>query len=196
LDRDFAWRFGTLADVGIRALWALFGAIEAQDMDANPARAQGQSPFRAVLVPHRSLPQAGFLLLMGALAVVSFAAGVVFWSMGAWPVTGFFGLDLLIIYVAFKLNYRSGRQFETVEVDPDEVVVTRVHPSGRREEFRFATLWVRVELSEETDGRTELRLRHHARQLRFARFLNDDERRDFAEALAQALAAARNPVFG
>jgi uncharacterized membrane protein len=165
-------------------------------MAANPPGTQDRSPFRAVLTPHRSLPRAGFLVLMGALTLVSFIAGVAFWAIGAWPVMGFFGLDLLIVYVAFKLNYRSGRMFETVEVDPDAVVVTRVHPSGRQERFQFTTAWVQVDLDEGADGRTELSLRHHKSQLSFGRFLNDDERRNFAKALMRAVAAARRPEFG
>ena len=40
---------------------------------------------------------------------------------GAWPVMGFFGLDVLLVYVAFKLNYRSGRLYETVELDAGNV---------------------------------------------------------------------------
>ena len=155
------------------------------------AVAPGDDTFRAVLVPHRSLTPTGFLILMSALAAVSFIAGMAFLLAGAWPVLGFFGLDLLVVYIAFRLNYRAGRLYETVDVDPAAVTVTRVHPSGQRQAFRFDTAWVRVELSEARDGRSELKLRHHARQLPFGRFLTDDERRDFASALRGALRAAR-----
>ena len=160
-------------------------------MDDNAAGAQEDAVFRATLVPYRSLPPAGFVALMSALTFVSFIAGMAFYLAGAWPVLGFFGLDVLVIYIAFKLNYRSGRQFEVVEVLPETVTVTRVHPSGRREAFAFTTAWVRVDCREEPDGRTELKLRQHARQLIFGRFLTDDERRDFAHALTSAVIAAR-----
>ena len=60
--------------------------------------------FRAVLHPHRSLGPRGFLILMLAIGGISFVTGMVFLSMGAWPVFGFFGLDVLLVYVAFKLN--------------------------------------------------------------------------------------------
>lgn len=154
-------------------------------------RPGAQAPFRALLTPHRSLPRSGFLLLMAALGLISFAAGMAFFVAGAWPVLGFFGLDLLLVYVAFKLNYRSGRVHEMVEVDAAETTVTRVDPAGRREAHTFATAWVQVRLVEGRDGRTELRLAHHARQLVFGRFLTDDERREFSSALAGALVAAR-----
>ncbi len=150
-----------------------------------------QQPFRAVLMPHRSLPPAGFMIVMALLGGISFTAGVAFLWIGAWPVLGFFGLDLLLVYFAFKLNYRSGRLRELVEIDDGELRVTRIHPSGRRERFSFQSAWVRVNLREEVDGRTELSVSHHARALVFGRFLTDDERRDFSEALRGALVTAR-----
>lgn len=165
-------------------------------MDDNTVSRQGapipgDRTFSAVLVPHRSLSPAGFVMLISLLSLVSFVAGMAFYLAGAWPVLGFFGLDLVLVYIAFKLNYRSGRLYETVDVDPAALTVIRVHPSGRRETHAFETAWVRVELSEMHDGRTALKLRHHAREFDFGQFLNDDERRDFASALKGWLIAAR-----
>ena len=71
-----------------------------------------------MLTPHRSLGPTGFLILMAVLGGVSFAAGIVFLLVGAWPVFGFFGLDVLLIYCAFRLNYRAARAYEEVTVTP------------------------------------------------------------------------------
>src|SRR3954447_19736214 len=107
--------------------------------------------FRARLMPHRSLGPAGFVVLMSGVALASFATGLVFLLMGAWPVMGFFGLDVLLVYAAFRLNYRSGRQYELVELTPAALTVTRVHPSGRTESFDFNPFWVRLNLRERND---------------------------------------------
>jgi uncharacterized membrane protein len=155
---------------------------------------QPHEPFRAILTAHRSLPPTGFLILMGLLCAINFVVGVAFWMMGAWPVFAFCGLDVLIIYVAFKLNYRAGRRFETVDLTPELLTVTRVEPSGRRQSYAFNPYWVRVDLHEHHDGRTELVLAHHDQRLSFGRFMNDDERRDFAKALRGALLRARGAV--
>lgn len=155
------------------------------------AAAQTPETFRAVLYPHRSLGPRGFLVLMAAIGGVSFITGMVFLLMGAWPVFGFFGLDVALIYAAFKLNYRSGRIYETVELTPEILTVTRVFPSGKQESFDFNPYWVRVRLAEGPQGRTDLRLASHGREFSFARFLTDDERRDLSNALAGALAQAR-----
>jgi uncharacterized membrane protein len=164
-------------------------------MDEKQDRAQAEpDTFRAVLTPYRSLGTTGFLILMVALSSISFVAGLVFYLVGAWPVMGFFGLDVALIYLAFKLNYRSGRLYETVELTRDRLTWTRVHPSGRREQFDCNPYWARVSLREWPDGRTDLRLASEGRQLTFGRFLTDGERRDLASALRGALLAARGGV--
>ena len=160
-------------------------------MNKNDRVKQEDGAFSAVLHQHRSLSPTGFLILMTAIGGVSFVAGVIFLIMGAWPVFGFFGLDVALIYLAFKLNYRSGRLYETVELTPEMLTVTRVHPSGKRESFDFNPYWVRVLLADEPHGRTDLRLTSHGRTFSFGRFLTDDERRDFSDALSDAIAHAR-----
>ena len=63
--------------------------------------------FSAIVTPHRSLGSLGFLILMVAVGGISFAAGIAFLMMGAWPVFGFFGLDVFLVYLAFRANYRA-----------------------------------------------------------------------------------------
>ena len=147
--------------------------------------------WRAVLTPHRSLSPRGFLILMSALSVVSFVTGVAFYLVGAWPVLGFFGFDVLLVYLAFKLNYRAGRAYETIELLPETLTVTRFEPNGRRRQFAFNPYWAQVRLREWPDGRTILSLASHGREVRFGGFLTDDERREVASALRAALAASR-----
>jgi len=164
-------------------------------MTGNSEQTQdGSDTFRAVLTPHRSLGPKGFLALMIAFGAVSFAAGLAFYFAGAWPVLGFFGLDVLLVYVAFRLNYRSGRRYETLELTPAQFVLTRVHPSGRQERFDCNPYWARVSLREWPDGRTALSVVTRGTELAFGSFLTDDERRDLASALREALLTARGGV--
>src|ERR1700743_3494625 len=86
--------------------------------------------FSARLTPHRSLNRTGFLVVMAFVSVVSFAAGIAFLLMGAWPVFGFFGLDILAIYWAFKINYRRARAREEIRVTPSELHVRRISHRG------------------------------------------------------------------
>lgn len=143
--------------------------------------------FRAVLLPHRSLGRKGFLVLMIVVSVLSFFTGMAFYMLGAWPVMGFFGLDVLLIYIAFRLNYRAARLYETVELKEDELRVTRVLPSGRELSWSFNPYWVQLELEENETASNKLSVRSHGRALLFGQFLSDDEKRSFADALGTAL---------
>lgn len=173
-------------------LLAFGGRSMRQELEQD--QSSGEAEF--VLHPHRSLSTHGFFIMMALIGWVSFLAGVVFVMMGAWPVTGFFGLDVALIYLAFKLNYRSGRLYETIKLTRENLKLTRVHPSGRREQFEFNPYWTRVHLTtDRPDGRTSLRLAGQGQEVLFAQFLNDDERRGFADALTNALIASRGSRF-
>jgi uncharacterized membrane protein len=160
------------------------------------AEKQSSKETRFVLHAYRSLPPRGFLFLMIAVGLVSFLVGLIFLSMGAWPVFGFFGLDVALIYYAFKFNYRAGRLYETITLSPELLKLTRIHPSGRREEFDFNPYWARVRVSvDHPDGRTSMRLMAQGKEVLFGQFLTDDERRDFADALTGALVTNRGSLF-
>ena len=160
-------------------------------MTATDVQTQEEAAFRAVLYPHRSLGPRGFLILMTAVGVVSFVAGMVFLWMGAWPVFGFFGLDALLIYFAFRTNYRDGNASELVELNHERLILTRCDPKGRKKTFSFNPYWVKVLFSEHTGGQTSLALTSHGQVVEFGQFLNNDERREFAAVLKDRLAMAR-----
>jgi uncharacterized membrane protein len=143
--------------------------------------------FDAVLTPHRSLGRKGFLILMSAVIAINFAAGMVFLLLGAWPVFGFCGLDVALVYWAFRANYRAARAHETVQMSDDELRVRRVDQKGRARAWSFQPYWVRLELRENPDESTELYLVSHGKALEVAHVLSPAERLDFARALRQAL---------
>lgn len=165
-------------------------------MSDNRTEMQSVKDTQFVLRPHRSLPASGFMIMMSLVSLVSFIVGMVFYLMGAWPVFGFFGLDVVAIYWAFKLNYRSGREYETVDLTPDVLTLTHVYPSGKRDVFEFNPYWTRVNCTvDRPDGRTSLWISAQGKAVRFGKFLTDDERRDFADALAGALVTTRGAKF-
>jgi uncharacterized membrane protein len=133
------------------------------------------------------------MVLMTAICAVSFGTGLMFFLMGAWPVIGFMGLDVLLIYIAFKLNFRALRLYETVDLTDRALTVTRVDPSGRSRSWNFNPYWVRLSLQPRVGRSSELSIASHGERLVFASFLTDDEREDFAAALSRALSAARSP---
>lgn len=144
-----------------------------------------------MLYPHRSLGPLGFALLMGAIVAVSAGVGAGFFMIGAWPVTGFFGLDILLVYLAFRWNYREGRRAELIRLDHDGLTVRRVEPDGRHREWRFEPYWVRVSIDDPPRHDSQLILSSHGRHLVLGGFLTPRERLEVATALRAALSAHR-----
>ena len=127
---------------------------------------------------------------------VSFAAGMAFVMLGAWPILGFFGLDVVLVYVAFKLNYRAARATETIDVTRDDLTVTRVGANGRQQSVtRLSATWVRLEALEAPDGSVEQALASRERRVPIARQLGSDQRRVFATELRAALRLVREPEW-
>lgn len=148
--------------------------------------------FSAVLTPHRSLGRSGFLILMLAIGGISFTAGMVFLVAGAWPVLGFFGLDVLLIWWAFRANYRAARAYEEVTVTTSELIVRKVSARGQVREWTLNPLWVRLDReTHEEFGLLGLALVSRGRRLPIATFLGADEKESFAHALAAALGEAK-----
>lgn len=159
------------------------------DFDRTPHEA---ALFSAVLTPHRSLGRTGFIVVMSVIAAISFAAGIVFWILGAWPVFGFFGLDVVAIWWAFRINYRDARAREEITVTHSELRVRRISHRGHAVEWVLNPLW--VQLARKTDdefGIEKLWLVSRGRRVSIASFLGPDEKTEFAAALGAALAAAR-----
>lgn len=152
-----------------------------------------ESPlFSATITPHRSLGRKGFVIVMCAVGGISFIAGMVFLIAGAWPVFGFFGLDVLLIYWAFKVNYRAARAYETVTVTSSELIVRQVSHRGHKTEMVFNPLWVRLEREADPEFNAgKLYLVSRERKFPIAGYLSPKEKDTFASALRAALHEAR-----
>jgi uncharacterized membrane protein len=167
-------------------------------MTASLACADPPPFFERVLLPHRSLPPRGFHVLMAILALVSLAVGIAFVSIGAWPICGFFGLDVGLVYVAFRLNYRAARQRETLRLSADSFTVERIGIRGDRRFWQFQPFWLRVVLEERADLSNRLLIASHGRTLVIGDFMPPPARRELAGSLREALArwrAALNPAI-
>ena len=148
--------------------------------------------FSAIITPHRSLNGTGFLIVMLLVSGFSFLAGMVFFLLGAWPVVGFLGLDVLMVYWAFRANYRAAAAFEEVTVTPSELRVRRVSHRGKVAEWTLNPLWTQLIRDVHEDfGLQHLFLVSRGRKLPVAGFLSPPERESFAAALSTALGEAK-----
>ncbi|WP_230531477.1 DUF2244 domain-containing protein [Microvirga roseola] len=145
--------------------------------------------FSAVIRPHRSLSPEGFRLVMVLVCLTSTIASVPFLVMGFWPVAGFFGLDFLGLYIAFRVSYRQGQAFEILELTPIRLLFRKVGHRGDVREWLFNPLWTRLDREVDDEfGMQKLALTSRGEHVVIARELSPPERETLAEALGRALA--------
>lgn len=158
----------------------------------NANEAADEPFFRALLTPHRSLGRRGFAVLMGALMFGWLATGAFFLSAGAWPVFGFFGLDVLLVYGAFRLNYRAAKAREEVSVSRTRLDIAKIAPSGKAESHRFNPFWTKFAVSRHEEiGITGMAVEGQGQRVPIGSFLNPADRDSFAAAFSRALATAK-----
>ncbi len=149
--------------------------------------------FKALLLPHRSLGRTGFMILMGALTFGWIVTGIIFLSQGAWPIFGFLGLDIVALYVAFRLNYRAARAREEVSVSRTSLDILKTAPSGKSQRYHFNPFWARFAVSRHEEiGITDMAVVSRDQNVPLGSFLNPDDRESFAKAFSRALATARS----
>ncbi len=143
--------------------------------------------FDAELRPHRSLSPAGFMIVMVVATAFGFTIGVSFMLAGAWPVVGFCGLEVLLLYVAFRLNFRSGQIFERIRLTDHSLQIRRFGPKGELEQWEIEPSWLRVEIEKSRRHTGQLTLSSHGKSVVVGRFLPPHERLEIATALRIAV---------
>ena len=154
--------------------------------------AQPESPaihFATSLSPHRSLSPEGFKWLIRGAVAANLVIGLPMYFLGAWPVMGFMGLDVFLLWYMFKRSYLDARRSETLLLTDRELIVDRKSPDSEREEHRLDAYWLKVELGE------RLVLSSRGQRVVIGRFLSPDERDHVADQLKAALAAMRSPTY-
>jgi|KBSSwiStaDraftv2_1062776.scaffolds.fasta_scaffold791853_2 uncharacterized membrane protein len=151
--------------------------------------------FDAVLMPHRSLSPHGFQWLITALICANLLIGIPLWLIGAWPVVGFMGLDVLLVYWLFSLSYRSGRLRETLTLTERSLQVRRISPEGDMKSWQLDPYWLRVEMDDPPQHESRLTLISRSVRLIIGRFLVPEERLEVAQALRTAVTDLRQRRF-
>jgi uncharacterized membrane protein len=150
----------------------------------------GAIHFATSLSPHRSLSPQAFKWVIRGAVIANLAVGVPMLVVGAWPVLGFMGLDIWLLWWLFKRSYLDARRSETLVLTDRELLVDRVAPDGEREEHRLDAYWLRLDVTEE-----RLVVVSKGNRLVIGRFLSPDARLALAEQLKAALADMRAPQF-
>ncbi|MGF9692291.1 DUF2244 domain-containing protein [Rhizobium sp. 0TCS1.26] len=164
-------------------------------MEGNVGMIDEPPVFAAELTPHRSLGRRGFRVMLALSGAICLIYGIFFLATGAWPISFFFGLDFVLLWGAFWLNYRSGRAREEVMVSRTNVSIRKVSPAGRVVEHRFNPFWARFRVRRHHEfGITSMHVTGEGRLTDVGAFLNPDDRESFAKAFRGALATVKQRI--
>lgn len=151
--------------------------------------------FNAVLTPYRSLGRTGFIILVTITLAIAVFNVIFFLVADALPVAMFFGLDILLLYGAFYLNYRAARAREEVFVSRTELAIRKVAPSGRARVSRYNPFWAKFQVDRHQEfGITAMAVTGEGRRTVLGSFLNPDDRESFAKAFTAALASVKRRI--
>lgn len=165
----------------------------ANDLQADEGGSDADRPiFEALLTPYRSLGPKGFAVTMALFGAVCFGAGLGFAAQGAWPVFGFLGLDVLLLFFAFKLSYQAGKAREEISVSRTDLSIRKISPRGRVREAHHVPSWTKFRVARmEEIGITRMDVASRGRVTEVGAFLNLDDRESFAKAFNEALNQAK-----
>ena len=136
-----------------------------------------------ILYPHRSLSPKGFLILKLCIIFVSFSIGAFFMLKGAWPVFGFFGLDVLLVYIAFKVNYHNAKRYEKIRLWENSLIIKKKSDNGKSNAWKFNPYWVRLEMKKSQSRSSDLNLSSHGKTISIGSFLSNQEKEEVANTL-------------
>lgn len=163
-----------------------------QESNPKSRMARDEPVFSAHIVPHRSLSRQGLAWLMGFVGVVSLAVSIPFYLLGAWPIVGFMGADVVLIYVAFRYNNATARAYEQVILSRFDLMLRKVSWRGEIREWRFNPFWTRIERQDHPEyGLEKLEIVQGRQRAEVAGQLGRAERADFADAFQRALSSAK-----
>lgn len=143
--------------------------------------------FNALLYPNRSLPHAGFYVIIGIVVLVNIFSAIFYTRIGAWPVAFFCVFDVLIVWFAFHLSYRQGRLHEIIRLSEEGLTVSRIDPSGTEKRWQLQPFWTKVEFQRPLRHESQIQLISHGKVLIIGSFLSPAERDSLAHALSSAL---------
>ena len=151
--------------------------------------------FETRIVAHRSLSARALRNVILLLTGASLLIGTLLWSMGAWPVPGFCGIEVLLACLLLRRNARAGQASEAITLLSNVLLLRRTDARGRTSETRLPPFWLRVEVMDRPAAPVRVRLVGHGVSEEVGALLGENARRALAQALRTALRRCNSPRF-
>ena len=143
--------------------------------------------YKITLYPYRSLSKTGFFILMFVLGIISFIAGITFMLKGAWPVFGFFGLDVLLVYIFFKINFKSGKKKEIIILTENQLIIEFYNEKKISKTHYLDANWLKINLTKFKNEISKLKISSKNKSVIVGSFLRYKEKKNIVKSLKTAL---------
>ena len=143
--------------------------------------------YSITLKPYRSLNKIGFITMMVVLCGFSFITGIIFMKKGAWPVFGFFGLDILLVYIFFRLSYKSGKEFEVINLTKKKLIIKKYKEKKIIKTYILDANWVKIQIQNPLEHSSKLQISSKNKSIIIGSFLRLDEKIEVLQNIENAL---------
>jgi len=143
--------------------------------------------YSITLKPYRSLNKIGFITMMVVLSGFSFITGIIFMKKGAWPVFGFFGLDILLVYIFFRLSYKSGKEFEVINLTKKKLIIKKYKEKKIIKTYILDANWVKIQIQNPLEHSSKLQISSKNKSIIIGSFLRLDEKIEVLQNIENAL---------
>ena len=150
--------------------------------------------FEILLKPNSSLTGAARVLFLGSIFFICSVIGVGFFLVGGTMILPFAGLEIILVYLAFRLSFNWSNQKQIIILSKEHV---EVRVDGLKEfftwkEFRsFATFNVTKKKNEDHD----LSFRSKGKEVVIGSFLNQEDKVLLKEEIFQIIQRLNNLGF-
>ena len=106
---------------------------------------------------------------------------------GAWPVFGFFGLDVLLVYIFFKINFKSGKKKEVITLTKNKLIIKIYNSEKTFKTFKLDSNWLKINLIKLKNHTNKLQISSKNKSIIIGSFLRYQEKIDVIYSLEKAL---------
>ena len=133
---------------------------------------------------NNSLSTKGFYILMASIILPALFIGSAFLLIGAWPVLGFMGLEIILIYIFFKILFYKNNFYEHVILDKSKFYISYNNKNSVINSVNLEPTWLQVKLE---NNNNKLQIFTHGKAIELGKCLAIKEKASLAITIQEAL---------
>ena len=141
---------------------------------------------------NQSLTTRGLYILMFFITIPASYIGISFYVLGAWPVLGFMGFEILLIYIAFKILFYKNKFYEHIILDSEKLNILFKKKNKIIKKIELEPTWVQVKIEKIYENEDTLIVSSHGKKIILANYLIPEERLELAGKIKSGLREWKN----